>query len=105
VRLLARVGGLDRSINSSGAPRHRFPPANVELPASIANPPPAAGAASTTADEGKGQKKKHLLDSSDTLFADLRDRNFQVVRHRLSETARRLQSEITEVRPPCHYPS
>ena len=71
------------------------PAANAELPASIANPPPTSGAPSTAATEGK---KKHLLNSSDTLFADLRDRNFQVVRHRLSETARRLQSEITEVR-------
>lgn len=39
------------------------------------------------------KKKKHLLSSSDSIFAELRDKNFAVVGSILNRTARRLNDD------------
>lgn len=56
--------------------------------------PAAQGAsAAAAANNGQSRKRKIQLDSSDTLFEQVRDANFAIVGNLLSKVARRLQSD------------
>jgi len=61
------------------------------------NPAPTASTSSpalgSTGPAGPPKKKKHLLSSTDGLFAELRDKNFSVVGSVLNRTARRLNDD------------
>jgi len=75
----------------------------VELPASLVNPPaPNAPASSTaastsatpiTALKKEVKKKYHLTSATDPLFAELRDLNFSSVGKKLNSVARRLDED------------
>lgn len=70
--------------------------AHVEVDPNLLNPAPAASTstpATTSFGAQPPKKKKHLLTSSDTLYAELRDKNFAVVGSVLNRTARRLNDD------------
>lgn len=71
--------------------------AHVEVDPSLLNPAPVASTSTPSATAGFNtalpKKKKHLLASTDTLFSELRDKNFAVVGGILNKTARRLNDD------------
>jgi len=70
----------------------------TEVDSSIVGAPPAqqAQASSSAAPPTSSLKRRILLDSSDTLYTQLRDANFAVVGPLLNKIARRLQSTYEE---------
>lgn len=71
--------------------------AHVEVDPNLLNPAPVAStstpSASSFPNSTQQKKKKHLLSSTDPLFAELRDKNFAVVGGILNKTARRLNDD------------
>lgn len=70
--------------------------AHVDVDPNLLNPAPAASTSTPSASSfgaAPAKKKKHLLTSSDSLFAELRDKNFAVVGSILNRTARRLNDD------------
>jgi hypothetical protein len=88
----------------------------VELDAALVNPapapanaagtpkggaiPPATPPATATTSTAAGKKKKYVLNSSDKLFSQLRDKNFAVVGGMLNKIAKRI-NENYEVSFKC----
>lgn len=70
--------------------------AHVDVDPSLINPTPTASTSSPAlggSSPALSKKKKHLLSSTDLLFAELRDKNFSVVGSVLNRTARRLNDD------------
>lgn len=69
---------------------------HVEVDPDLLNPAPAASGSapiSNSLGTAAPKKRKHQLSSTDTLFAELRDKNFAVVGGVLNKTARRLNDD------------
>ncbi|KAI0803180.1 Sec1-like protein [Irpex lacteus] len=76
---------------------------NVEVPASLLNPPNAQNAASAPSTSSapppassltkEKKRKHHLTTATDPLFAELRDLNFSAVGRKLNQVARRLDED------------
>ncbi|ORY82401.1 putative ATP binding protein [Leucosporidium creatinivorum] len=68
---------------------------HVDVDPNLLNPAPAASTSTPSASNFAAvpKKKKHLLSSSDSLFSELRDKNFAVVGSILNRTARRLNDD------------
>lgn len=101
--LIDEVIGIN---NCKFADHHHFEPrltspinisAHVEVDPNLVNPAPTAStstpSSSTFTATPIAKRKKHLLSSTDTLFATLRDKNFAVVGAILNKTARRLNDD------------
>lgn len=73
----------------------KLSPAHVDVDPNLLNPAPAASTSTPSASNftSTQKKKKHLLSSSDSLFTELRDKNFAVVGSILNRTARRLNDD------------
>ncbi|ORX56806.1 Sec1-like protein [Hesseltinella vesiculosa] len=95
---LTYEGLIDETMNI----RHGF----VELDASLVTPPPPPTTTSMTSGSAAapppppvsvpGKKKKHVLNSSDKLFSQLRDQNFAVVGGMLNKHAKRINESYEE---------